>query len=194
MGLKIVPDCSTIKYDTTMFDFADSMNSKNCVTADTQKIIVGTITPPAGNGYFYTAPRNRIYGYIDAARGTNLKDLKEKLNKSTSAANSNNLIKQIKNILNQERIAFLDVFKEVIRKKNSCYDKDIKYATLDYAAFVIAFSRLDTKNVTVICNSQLAYQYYNQIKTCLVGKINLPNSILLSQRCGTKAAWIKALL
>ena len=51
-----------------------SLISHNCLMDDTEIIIVGTITPTEGmkNGYFYTASRNRIYGYIDAARGTSL--------------------------------------------------------------------------------------------------------------------------
>lgn len=195
MSLQIVPSCSTIKYDSTMLDLATSMNFDHCVTPDTKIIIVGTITPPAGNGYFYTAPRNKIYGYIDAARGTILKELKNQLKASTSAKSSAALIKDIKNILMKENIAFLDVFKEVIRKQNSCYDKDITNATLDCTAFEKAFSSLKTQNVKVICNSQLANQYYNQIKDDLIskGKITLPNSILLSQRWGKKAAWLNTL-
>lgn len=58
-----------------------SFNSENCMTENTEVIIVGTITPSEGmkNGYFYTAPRDRIYGYIDAARGTGLLEKKRKL-------------------------------------------------------------------------------------------------------------------
>ena len=58
-----------------------SFNSENCMTENTEVIIVGTITPLEGmkNGYFYTAPLDRIYGYIDAARGTGLLEKKRKL-------------------------------------------------------------------------------------------------------------------
>lgn len=194
MSLQIVHNCSTVKYDSTTFELANSINTKKCVTPDTQIIIVGTITPPAGNGYFYTAPRNKIYGYIDAARGTNLKELKNKLNANTSAATNTTLINDIKDIITKQNIAFLDVFKEVIRKQNSCYDKDIIYATLDRPAFDNAFSQLNKKGVKVICNSQLANQYYDQIKHYLIskGKI-MPNGILLSQRYGKKDDWLKAL-
>lgn len=185
-----IKNCSTIKYDPTTYDLAKSMNTNHCVTPDTQIIIVGTITPPAGNGYFYTAPRNKIYGYIDAARGTNLKELKNKL---TTATSSTSIIASIKHELMKEHIAFLDVFEEVIRKKSSCYDKDIIYATLDCTAFKTAFSSLKTQKVKVICNSQLAYQCYNKIKADLDGTITLPSSTLLSQRYGKKDDWLNAL-
>lgn len=192
MGLQIVKDCSTIKYDATTLELAQSMNFDHCVTCKTKIIIVGTITPPAGNGYFYTAPRNKIYGYIDAVRSTKLKELKTSL---TTATSSTSIIKSIKDELVTEKIAFLDVFKEVIRKKTSCYDKDIIYATLDDCTFASAFSLLSNNNVKVICNSQLANQYYNQIKDKLIspGKITLPDSILLSQRWGKKSEWQNAL-
>lgn len=70
--------------DKNVYECVSSFNSQHCVMAETKIIIVGTITPPKGTncGYFYIAPRNNIYGYIDAARGTNLKELKNKLNGS----------------------------------------------------------------------------------------------------------------
>ena len=103
---------------------AKSFNVENCVDENTEIIIVGTITPPAGvtGGYFYTAPRNRIYGYIDEAKGkTNLKELKNSIPID---------IKKIKKELKKVKIAFLDVMDEVVRP-NSYLDEDIVEFTLD---------------------------------------------------------------
>lgn len=37
---------------SSLYCYAQSMNNNNCVTPRTKIIIVGTITPPDGNGYF----------------------------------------------------------------------------------------------------------------------------------------------
>ena len=58
-------------------EIVESCNKNNCLNTKTKLVIVGTITPPDGAGYFYTAPRNKIYGYIDYAINTNLKELKK---------------------------------------------------------------------------------------------------------------------
>ena len=75
----------------------ESMNCKNCVTKDTKLIIVGTITPPDGQnrGYFYTAPRNRLYGYLDEALGTKFK-LKKLALYGASDADKQKIIEEIK--------------------------------------------------------------------------------------------------
>lgn len=171
------------------YEYANSNNHNNCVTSDTQIIIVGTITPPAGNGYFYTAPRNRIYGYIDAARRTDLKGLKMKLMGSNTPTC---IINQIKNTLINEHIAFLDIFESVIRKSNSPYDSDIKYATLDYDTFNNTLNTLRAKPIKVICNSRLAESGFNSILKGMKSTCNI-TIIYLPQRCGKKADWINAL-
>ena len=172
------------------YEYANSNNYNNCVTSNTQIIIVGTITPPVGNGYFYTAPRNRIYGYIDEARGTNLKDLKTQL--VGSNAPTTVIISNIKNTLINAHIAFLDIFESVIRKSNSPYDSDIKYATLDYNTFNNTLNTLQGKTIKVICNSRLAESGFNSILKGMASTCNI-NSIYLPQRCGKKADWINAL-
>ena len=171
------------------YEHANSINHNNCVTSDTQIIIVGTITPPAGNGYFYTAPHNRIYGYIDAARGTNLKGLKTQLVGSNTPTG---IINQIKNTLINEHIAFLDIFESVIRKSNSPYDSDIKYATLDYNTFKKTLNKLQAKPIKIICNSRLAESGFNSILKGMKSTCNI-NITYLSQRCGKKTDWINAL-
>ena len=171
------------------YEYANSINHNNCVASDTQIIIVDTITPPAGNDYFYTAPRNRIYGYIDAARGTNLKGLKTQLVGSNTPTG---IINQIKNTLINEHIAFLDIFESVIRKSNRPYDSDIKYATLDYNTFKKTLNKLRAKPIKVICNSRLAERGFKSILKGMKSTCNI-NFTYLSQRCGKKTDWINAL-
>ena len=162
--------------EKNIYEEVTSFNSQNCMTEDTEIIIVGTITPTEGmrNGYFYTSPRNRIYGYIDAARGTELVEKKKE-----------QIIETIKNELQEQKIAFLDVIESAIRLKDSYSDRDIKCYTLDYSAF----SNISKHVKKVICNSRLAEECYNVIRT----EKDLPAAIYLSQRDGTKESWINEL-
>ena len=165
-----------------------SFNSENCMTENTEVIIVGTITPSEGmkNGYFYTAPRDRIYGYIDAARGTGLLEKKRKLKDiGLSRLQKEQIIESIKDELKEQKIAFLDVMKSAIRLKGSCSDRDIKCYTLDYSAF----SNISKHVKKVICHSRLAEECYNVIRV----EKNLPSAIYLSQRKGRKESWINEL-
>ena len=163
-------------------EFACCFNSAHCVTKNTKLIIVGTITPPAGNGYFYTAPRNRIMGYIDEARGTNLKPLK------LSIDTNKNAINEIKNTLIEQGIAFLDVMEKVVRKKDSPYDKDIRFFSLDYETFAKVIEQ--NKNVKFICNSKLALDCFAEITKNLGLKVNY---VFCSQRCTKKVVWLDEL-
>lgn len=175
--------------EKNIYEEVTSLNSQNCLMDDTEIIIVGTITPTEGmrNGYFYTSPRNRIYGYIDAARGTELVEKKRKLTDiRLSRLQKEQIISEVKNELKEQKIAFLDVMGSAIRCKGSHADSDIKCYTLDYSVFSTV-----PKNVKkVICNSRLAENCYNTIRTKI---LNLPVATYLSQRSGTKESWIKEL-
>lgn len=162
------------------YELASNFNSETCVNKDTKIIIVGTITQPDGvkNGYFYTAPYNKIYGYIDAALNTHLKEKKEKL--MSGAENKEAIIQEIKNELITHNIAFLDIMKHVIRKVGSSADNDIKYYSLDKEAFVNIPS-----DATIICNSRLAEEGFKDISE--------KKYIFISQRRGLKEDWIKAI-
>lgn len=174
---------------SSLYSYAQSINNNHCVTPNAKIIIVGTITPPDGNGYFYTSPANRIYGYIDAAYNTNLKALKTQLRSST---NPIEFIDKIKQTLVSKQIAFLDVFESVIRKNGSPYNADIKFAALDYINFQTALTKLKEPSVKVICNSLLAEKYFNVIMQTIKPSCKI-TSIYLSQRYGKKSDWIKAL-
>lgn len=174
--------------EKNIYEEVTSLNCQNCLMDDTEIIIVGTITPTEGmkNGYFYTASRNRIYGYIDAARGTSLVKKKTDLMQESLSEKRKQIISEVKNELKEQKIAFLDVMGSAIRCKGSHADSDIKCYTLDYSVFSTV-----PKNVKkVICNSRLAENCYNTIRTKI---LNLPVATYLSQRSGTKESWIKEL-
>lgn len=171
---------------------AENFNKESCVDANTEILIVGTITPPDGvkKGYFYSAPRNRIYGYIDDARRSN-KDEKLKELKNGLPLN----VSEIKRILQEEKIAFLDVMKEVVRP-NSYLDDDIEEFTLDIEKFQEVFSQY--KNIKkVICNSRLAESCYIEITEKLKEVPVLPKEVYCAQRGrgdnAKKEHWIKNL-
>ena len=106
-------------------------------------LIVGTITPSGGKDFFYTAPRTNMYKIIDKILGTGFDKLK-------------NNRKELETKLEEKGIFFLDVFDEVIRKRNSSSDNDILFASLNYRGFDSHLSQLSNDTI-VVANSKLAY-------------------------------------
>jgi len=148
----------------------------------TKLLIVGTITPP-GAGYFYCSKYNRIFGYLDERFGT---DLKSKKLEVADPGTREKGIDDIKRILRDKNIAFLDVMKEAIRKNKSPSDKDILYYTLDYGSF----EKKIGEGTIIIVNSRLAEE----------GFVNIAQSLKLEnkaeyvpQRGGTKKLWVQTL-
>ncbi len=165
----------------------DPNNDQNHVPPDTKIIIVGTITPAAGMGYYYTAPRNRIYGYIDAAFGTDLVVKKDEL--THNQGNSVSIINAIKGRLATHKIAFLDVMKFAIRVTGSSADSDIKCFTLDDGAFCNLPASV-LSSAYFICNSKNAEFGFDWI--CQRNGLKL-NKKCLSQRSATKDEWVNGL-
>ena len=126
-------------------DLAEASSHNDDETAidkDTRLIIVGSITPPKGEDYYYTSKENNLYGFIDEYLNV---DIFEK-----NKANKDELI----NELRDHHIGFIDVFKKVIRVKDSASDNDILLGTLDYKNFK---ERLEIPNdVLVVPNTKLA--------------------------------------
>lgn len=163
------------------YERVQSMNGKyNLLTDKTRILIVGTITPPGGGDFYYTSTRNKIFGYIDQALGTQLKEKKIMLIRNrNNSVESEKIINEIVEELDKVGIAFIDVVKEAIRREGSSLDTDIKYVVLDYEAFN------DLKNVEhIICNSKDALECFNHITN---------GPILLSQRRTRKEIWLNKL-
>lgn len=165
------------------YEKVESMNGKyNLLIDNTKLLIVGTITPPNGAGFYYTSKYNRIFGYIDQALGTQLKEKKIMLINENNSDEKKKIINEIVEELDEVGIAFIDVVKEAIRKKESSLDTDIKHVVLDYEAFN------DLKNVEhIICNSNDAFECFNNITN------NRYSPILLSQRRTRKEIWLNKL-
>ena len=173
------------------FSLDCSFNKETTLNKDAKLVIVGTITPP-NTKYFYCSYYNRIYGYIDEAlqlsgSKNSLKMLKLGLSEvnnkkiAIDLLNDTNIksrVDKIKSILKANKIAFLDTMSRVIRKRNSPYDKDILYYSVDYANLE-QLKKL--KNVTVITNSKLASDL------CKEAGINFT---YLSQRKDKKETWL----
>ncbi len=181
-----------------MSKLVPSFNKNDSITPNTKLLIVGTLTPPQGqnSGYFYTAPKNRIYGYIDAATNkTNLKELKGNLKDAPNKTDLKEaIIEEIIKVLKENNIAFLDVIDKAVRKdENSYLDSDIAEYTLDYESFK---KLKDHKNLTVISNSKFAESGYNTIKEKLkTENIDLPEAKYLPQRGkgSNKSYWLKTI-
>lgn len=140
--------------------FDESHNADNVLCPNTKLVIIGTITPKNFD-YFYCAPRNRIFGYIDKAVGSNLKELKIKLNASKNESEKQKMIVDIKNILTDNKIAFVDAMKYVIRDKdkiNSHDDTAIKYYSIDENTL----KKINDYSI-IICNSRLSQEIVSKI-------------------------------
>lgn len=133
-------------------DLADASsfnNSETAINKETKLIIVGSITPPKGENYYYTSKENNLYKFIDKYLN---KDIFEK-----NKTNKEELIKELK----AHHIGFIDVFSKVIRVKDSASDNDILLGTLDYSSFK---ERLELpSDVLIVPNTKLAADLLNII-------------------------------
>lgn len=118
-------------------------------------IIVGSITPWNGKGWFYTAPRTKMYKILDQViPNANFDYLK-----------SNGKINELKETLKKEGIHFIDVFKKVIRQKNTASDKAIMFGKLNDDAFTSFINGLNNNKILVVANSKLSYDLCDRILT-----------------------------
>ena len=180
--------------DKEKFSLESSFNQETTLNEETKLVIVGTITPP-DTKYFYCSYYNFIYGYIDEAlklsgSENSLKKLKYGLSRVDndririellSPTEIKSRVDKIKSILKTNKIAFLDTMDKVIRRRNSPYDKDILYYSVDYENLK---QLKNFKNVTVIANSKLA---------CALCKEAGVNFTYLAQRGGRKEEWLNAI-
>lgn len=140
--------------------FDESHNANNVLCSDTKLVVIGTITPKKFD-YFYCSPRNRIFGYIDEVVGSHLKELKIMLNASKNKSGKQTKIVEIKKILTDNKIAFVDAMKYVIRDKdkiNSHDDTAIKYYSIDENTL-----KTIKDYSIIICNSRLSQDIVSKI-------------------------------
>lgn len=155
-------------YDSSKYEYCKSFNQLSMDLIrnnDIRYLIVGTLTPPKGrkNGYFYTAPKNKMFRYIDLSFSDGLYLERQKNNRA-----------EIENILCKRQVAFIDVINEAIVSKVSSRDDDILSYTLDYKSFEEIFSM--NPNIKIAVNSKNAEAGFKQI--CNELKINIKYELI----------------
>ena len=137
--------------NSTDVSLGRSFNYETVANENTKLVIVGTYTPKKGreNGYYYCSSRkNNMYHIIDNYFGLNgeLLERKEYLLKHPKDANS---INEIKNILKELQIAFIDVVDYAVSSNRSASDDAIDCFCLDRDIFCKV-----NDNAIIICNSR----------------------------------------
>ncbi len=143
--------------DDANLEFARSLNKETKISNTTKVIIVGTITPHRGKGYFYTA-NNRMYEKIldRYFNKSSFEKIRQAIINTDNKIERKNNISKMKKELNKKGIAFLDVIKSAIRIKENASDKAIVLCSIDD----MAFQKIKQHpNIEIICTSQLAQKY-----------------------------------
>ena len=148
-------------FDSSNYEIASSVTpiDINDLSDEEKKnakiIIVGSITPWNGKGWFYTAPRTKLYKILDQViPNANFDSLKD-----------SGSINELKEALRKEGIYFIDVFKKVIRQKKTASDKAIMFGTLNDEAFISFINGLNNNKILVVANSKLSYTLCDKILT-----------------------------
>ena len=148
-------------FDSSNYEIASSITpiDINDLSDEEKKnakiIIVGSITPWNGKGWFYTAPRTKLYKILDQViPNANFDFLKD-----------SGSINELNEALRKEGIYFRDVFKNVIRQKKTASDKAIVFGTLNDETFISFINGLNNKKILVVANSKLSYTLCDKILT-----------------------------
>ena len=112
-------------------------NNLSTLNNDSKVIIVGSFIPQR-LVYFYNE-NSYIYEAIDVARGTHLLKYKKKYPSTMDPFEKEKIVDEIKEILSQQKIAFIDLFEKVLIKTDSSKDKDIKGFVCDHKAIGILY-------------------------------------------------------
>ena len=160
-------------FNSKTYEYCKSFNKLSMQLFKKNKIrylIVGTLTPPEGrkNGYFYTASKNKMFRYIDSSFNDGLYLEQQKTNRN-----------EIKKILCERQIAFLDVVNEAIVLKRSSRDDDILSYTLDYNQFKkILFKNQEIKIAVNSKNAEAGFkQICNELKKYNIKYELIPQNI-----------------
>ena len=123
-------------------------------------IIVGTLTPPKGRnaGFFYSAPKNHMFEFIDNA--FKLRDqyslvaLKKDLNDPNCTRPKQDIIDDIKDVMRKRKICFIDVVDKAIASDSKYQDEYISRYSLDYKSF--RKINIHNPNIKIVANSNNA--------------------------------------
>ena len=123
-------------------------------------IIVGTLTPPKGRnaGFFYSAPKNHMFEFIDNAFKSrdqySLVKLKNDLNDPNCTRPKQNIIDDIKDVMSARKICFIDVVDQAIASSSKYQDEYISRYSLDYESFKKI--NIHNPNIKIVANSNNA--------------------------------------
>lgn len=127
---------------------------------DSKYIIVGTLTPPKGRnaGFFYSAPKNHMFEFIDNAFKSrdpySLIDLKNDLNDPNCTRPKQEVINEIMDVMRKRKICFIDVVDEAIASSSKYQDEYISRYSLDYKSFEKI--NIHNSNIKIVANSNNA--------------------------------------
>lgn len=127
---------------------------------DSKYIIVGTLTPPKGRnaGFFYSAPKNHMFEFIDNAFKSrdpySLVDLKNALNNPNRARSKQDIINDIMYVMRVREICFIDVVDEAIASSSKYQDEYISRYSLDSNSF--SNINIHNPNIKIVANSNNA--------------------------------------
>lgn len=153
---------------------------------NTTLLVVGTMIPDA-LFYFYFG-NSRMYGsLIDKARGTDFEKRRKSIIAHLEAGEVEQAVQERTTFiskLKEQRIAFLDLFDQALRKEDNCQDRNIRYYTINHALF----ERIKHhKGLTIIAASKTA-------QAILKEKFGLDNSQMEYHQLfcgGTNQEWIE---
>ena len=126
---------------------------------DSKYIIVGTLTPPKGRnaGFFYSAPNNHMFEFIDNAFKSrdpySLVDLKNELN-NPNRTRPKQVVNDIMDVMIKRKICFIDVVDIAIASSSKYQDEYISRYSLDYKSF--SNINIHNPNIKIVANSNNA--------------------------------------
>ena len=126
---------------------------------DSKYIIVGTLTPPKGRnaGFFYSAPNNHMFEFIDNAFKSrdpySLVDLKNELN-NPNRTRPKQVVNDIMDVMIKRKICFIDVVDIAIASSSKYQDEYISRYSLDYKSF--SNINILNPNIKIVANSNNA--------------------------------------
>lgn len=125
---------------------------------DSKYIIVGTLTPPKGRnaGFFYSAPNNHMFEFIDNAFKSrdpySLVTLKNQLNDPNCTRPKQDVINDIMDVMRKRKICFIDVVDQAIASDSKYQDEYISRYSLD----LDSFKNISNSNIKIVANSNNA--------------------------------------
>lgn len=134
-------------------------NEKTTLNNDTRLLIVGSAVPP-DISYFYTGRFSYMYKWIDEVRETKLRRLQDNINLTRDSEKKEKYVEEIRKILYEQRIAFLDIAHSFITKIGSRSDSHIKKYFFNRDDFKCLYDNKDITIIAVTPNAKSALERF----------------------------------